>query len=75
MKFNGYICIYLYALYTNTISSSLSAGKFYFCTAGEAFNVKDGCENIRYKKGKNENKKICDEKKLFTLVLASLITQ
>lgn len=30
MKFNGYICIYLYALYTHTISSSLSVGKF--CT-------------------------------------------
>ncbi|XP_070505412.1 lachesin isoform X2 [Chironomus tepperi] len=26
MKLNGYICIYLYALYTNTISSSLSTG-------------------------------------------------
>lgn len=29
MKFNGYICIYLYALYTNTISSSISVGKLH----------------------------------------------
>lgn len=29
MKFNGYICIYLYALYTHSISSSVSSGKLH----------------------------------------------
>lgn len=45
MKFNGYICIYLYALYTNTISSSLSVGKSSMSLSGaNTLSVMHGAE-------------------------------
>jgi hypothetical protein len=71
MKCKGYICIYLFALYTSTISSSLSVGKFYFAQQEKLLAVKDGCFNTRYKKGRIKIKKNVTKKAVCTCSMLS----
>jgi hypothetical protein len=58
MKLNGYICIYLYALYTNTISSSLSTGKLGASAEDYCENGEDEMRSVLQKKVKIDKKNL-----------------